>query len=286
MINKLSLIIVKLFKFLDFFLLKFKKNQLSFSIYERLRNNFVNVPIKDKNIFFQVPNSQINFRVKTLFSKEPETINWINNFKNDQKVIFWDIGANIGLYSLYAGIKHHEIEIFSFEPSTKNINILSNNISKNNLTEKIKIIQLPLTEKKNQILKMSEKNFIEGTASNSFGVDYTFAGKKANFTNQYYIYGTSIDYFIDENILEIPNYIKIDVDGIEHLILNGAKKTLANNKLKSLLIEVQEDFLEQFEGIIKILKLNNFKLLSKNQSERYKNHPKFKNSYNYIYIRD
>ena len=62
-------------------------------------------------------------------------------------------------------------------------------------------------------------------------------------------------------------------------------KTLQNLKIKSILIEVQEDFIEQFENIKKILNENNFKLLSKNQSERYINHPKFKNSYNYIYKR-
>ena len=69
------------------------------------------------------------------------------------------------------------------------------------------------------------------------------------------------------------------------MILKGAKKTLQNLKIKSILIEVQEDFIEQFENIKKILNENNFKLLSKNQSERYINHPKFKNSYNYIYKR-
>ena len=33
----------------------------------------------------------------------------------------------------------------------------------------------------------------------------------------YQTLGTSINYLIDNKILEVPNYIKIDVDGIEHL---------------------------------------------------------------------
>ena len=116
-------------------------------------------------------------------------------------------------------------------------------------------------------------------------MNYSFGGKKINFNNQYYLYGTSIDHLINEKILKVPDYIKIDVDGIEHLILNGAKETLQNPKVKSLLIEVQEDFIEQFDGIRKILSENKFVLSSKNQSERYRNHPKFKHSYNYIYYR-
>ncbi|WP_440931815.1 FkbM family methyltransferase [Candidatus Pelagibacter sp.] len=282
MIKKIAKLFIFILNILDFFLKKIRKSSILYAMYEQLRENKIKVKIDNNEIFFQSPNSQIDFRVKSIFTKEPETINWINEF-DGKDLIFWDIGSNIGLFSIYAGVKHENINVFSFEPSTKNLNILSNNISKNNLTEKIKIIQLPLTENKNQILKMSEKNFFEGAASNNFGVDYSFGGKKINFENQYYIYGTSIDNLINEKILEIPNYIKIDVDGIEHLILRGAKKTLQNPKIKSILIEVQEDFVEQFENIKKILKENNFHLISKNQSERYINHPKFKNSYNYIY---
>ena len=106
-------------------------------MYEQLRENKIKIKIRDKDVFFQSPNSQIDFRVKSIFTKEPETINWINEFRG-QDLIFWDIGSNIGLFSIYAGIKHEKINVFSFEPSTKNLNILSNNISKNNLTEKIK----------------------------------------------------------------------------------------------------------------------------------------------------
>ena len=37
------------------------------------------------------------------------------------------------------------------------------------------------------------------------------------------MFGTSIDHLIKEQILDIPDFIKIDVDGIEHLILDGGK---------------------------------------------------------------
>lgn len=285
MISLLSKFILNVLRIFDILLKKINKRLISYALYQDLRENYIKVKVKNQNLVFHSPNSQIDFRVKTIFTKEPETIKWINEFKIENDSIFWDIGSNIGLFSLYASVVHDKLKVFSFEPSTKNLNILSNNISKNNLTEKIKIIQLPLTENKNQILKMSEKNFFEGSASNNFGVNYSFGGKKINFNNQYYLYGTSIDHLINEKILKVPDYIKIDVDGIEHLILNGAKETLQNPKVKSLLIEVQEDFIEQFDGIRKILSENKFVLSSKNQSERYRNHPKFKHSYNYIYYR-
>ena len=77
--------------------------------------------------------------METFFTKEPETLKWIDSFNDNKKIIFWDIGANIGLYSIYAALKHSDIEIISFEPSTSNLRILSRNISINKLEEKMKI---------------------------------------------------------------------------------------------------------------------------------------------------
>ena len=59
-------------------------------------------------------------------------------------------------------------------------------------------------------------------------------GKNFEGKNNYKVYGTTINYLIKNNILQIPNYIKIDVDGIEHLILEGASEYLNNNNIKSL----------------------------------------------------
>ena len=45
------------------------------------------------------------------YSKEPETLDWIENFDDKGKIIFWDIGANIGLYSIYAAVKFENIDV-------------------------------------------------------------------------------------------------------------------------------------------------------------------------------
>ena len=96
-----------------------------------------------------------------MFDKEPETIQWINNFDKTKKIIFWDIGANIGLYSIYAATKFKEIEVIAFEPSTSNTRVLSRNISLNKLTNKINIFQLALSDTPNIISEFKERNFQE-----------------------------------------------------------------------------------------------------------------------------
>ena len=79
--------------------------------------------------------------------------------------------------------------------------------------------------------------------------------------------------------MKIPNYIKIDVDGIEHLILEGFGRFLKNKRIKSISVEVNED-LPQHRNIKKILLNSNFELVRPYhlQKENYrKNNYKIKN---------
>ena len=51
-----------------------------------------------------VPDELNDWRAITFASKEPETLAWIETFENSS--VFWDVGANIGLYSIYAAEKN------------------------------------------------------------------------------------------------------------------------------------------------------------------------------------
>tara|TARA_B100000965_G_scaffold368563_1_gene355339 strand:+ start:5467 stop:6339 length:873 start_codon:yes stop_codon:yes gene_type:complete len=263
-----ALIIYKIIIFFDkVFYFVFKRNFFIW-IKDYIQNDsYVKKKILGKEIIFFVPNHLTNWRVDNFFTKEPETIEWINKFSNKDEIIFWDIGANIGIYSLYAALKHKNIQVTSFEPSTSNLRVLTRNISINNLNNKISVFNNPLTNKPNKILTMKETNFIEGGAFNTFGEEINFEGKKIDSKMEYRIYGTSINYILEKNILNIPDYIKIDVDGIEHLILDGASNYLNNNKLKEILIEINENFEDQYRSIFKIMNENNFILKDKKRNE-------------------
>ena len=290
MIKKISKIIYLLLKVIDFPLKKIFNR--SFLIWFK---DFIEV---DSYIKIQIPNSKnqiklfapnylTNWMSREFFEKEPETIEWINNFKvfNDKKIIFWDIGANLGFYSIYAAKIHQNIDVVSFEPSSSNLRILSRNISINNLEDKIGINTLPLGTKDFKFSIFRESKFGEGESNNSYDKNIDLEGKIINQTNSYKLLGTSINKLIDLNILEIPNYIKIDVDGLEHIILSGASKCLSHGNLKGLQIEINENFADQYLSILEIMKQNNFKLISKKRNENleiYKN-KKFLNIYNYYF---
>ena len=67
--------------------------------------------ISSKKINYSISNDKTLWRAKTLFTKEPITINWIRNFKKDS--VFFDVGANVGMYSVFAAIIN-DIKVFSF----------------------------------------------------------------------------------------------------------------------------------------------------------------------------
>ena len=288
MIKKISYILYSFIKFLDTIFVLITKKSFLVWFKEFLQNDsYKTLEILNKKIKFFIPSEVIEWRVNTFFTKEPETLEWIDNFDNNKKFILWDIGANIGLYSIYASLKHSNCEIISFEPSTSNLRTLSRNISINNLENRIKIFTNPLSNKTDKFLKMQEGNFIEGGALNSFGENYNFEGKEFKSLMSYQLMSKSINSILDEKILEVPNYIKIDVDGIEHLILGGANKYLNHSNLSSLSVEINEDFTEQFQEVLKIMKDSNFKVLHKKHNEEMfkKGISKYSNTFNYVFTR-
>ena len=262
-----------------------KKSVLSWFKVFLHQDSYKSLNVLDKKLTFFIPNKLTEWRVDTFFSKEPETLEWIDSFKKNQEIIFWDIGANIGLYSLYTCLKHSNSNIIAFEPSTSNLRVLSRNISMNNFENKIKIVPMPLNKKENNFSLMYESDFIEGGALNSFDKELNFEGKKFQSDLKYNVIGTSINYLLQNKIIQIPDYIKIDVDGLEHLILEGADQFLNNKKIKSLSIEINENYLEHYEKILSIMEKNQFKILHKKNNKDMIRSKNLNKTYNYLFIR-
>ena len=286
MFKNFSFFLYRIIKFIDFFFKLFlKKSFLSWFKDFYIADSYKSLEINNKKITFFTPNYLTEWRVSTFFTKEPETINWIDTFKtNEKEFIFWDIGSNIGLFSIYAAITQPKCKVISFEPSSNNFRVLTRNISLNKLENSIRIFNNPLTDKSKKFLMMQDNEFNEGGALNSFGENFNFEGEKQTFSMNYQLLGFNIKYILDSKILELPDYIKIDVDGIEHLILKGAGDYLRDKKIKSISIEINENFKEQFNNIIDLMNKNDFVFIKKEQNNELKNSDSlFSKSYNYIF---
>ena len=228
---------------------------------------------------FVVPNHINHFRINTFSNKEPETLDWIDSFKTGS--IFWDIGANVGLYSIYASI-HKQCKIVCFEPSVFNLELLARNIYLNNQQELISIFPIPISDK-NEFNLMKHATMEWGGALSTFGKDFAWDGKKIDSLFSYKTFSFSLDSLIEKLNLPMPNHIKIDVDGIEHIILSGGKKVLKN--INSILIEINDDFEIQKNNCERLLRESGLKLHGKLQSEMVNNSSDFANTFNQIWIR-
>ena len=199
------------------------------------KDNISKLNYKNIDYYFLNKNLITNYRIKTFLTKEPETLRWIDNFTTNS--IFWDVGANIGLYTVYAA-KNKNCQIISFEPSLNNLNLLSKNIILNNIYQNVSIAPIALSNI-NSFEFLNSTSHFEGSAHSSFKHEIDQKGKKLYNFFKYRTMGFKADDFIEFYKLSPPKYLKIDVDGIEELILEGSLNLLKH--IKEILIEVNNE---------------------------------------------
>jgi FkbM family methyltransferase len=227
------------------------------------------------------PNAVCRMRADTFSTKEPETLEWIEEYGG--KGAFFDVGANVGLYSLYYA-KLYADQVYSFEPSVFNLGLLAKNIHANSLSERINVVPIPLSSK-DQIAELRMSGVQEGGAMSSFGVSFGHDGKMLDEHMVYRMPGLTLDSILASGMIsEPPALIKIDVDGIEHLILSGAQSTLRAPTLQSVLVEVNDEFRELASGVTQQLSDAGFRLKAKRHSELFDSGA-FATSFNQIWVR-
>ncbi|MDP1773830.1 MAG: FkbM family methyltransferase [Methylobacter sp.] len=214
-------------------------------------------------LVFAVPNECSWARADTFSIKEPETLEWVDGM--EQGSVVWDIGANVGLYSCYAA-KRRGCKVYAFEPSVFNLELLARNILLNDLTEKVVIVPLPLSDHLSiSTLNMSMTYW--GGAISTFGESYTWDGTPLNKVFEFSTVGLSMDDAMSLLNISQPDYIKMDVDGIEHLILKGGMSVLS--KVRGVLIEIDEEFEQQSADTFQYLSAAGLELLGKHHSEMF-----------------
>lgn len=211
--------------------------------YEKLDPVYV-INWQDREIRFAVPNSQTLWRADTLLTKEPDTIEWIASFGADD--VFIDIGANVGIYSIWAAITG-AAKVYAFEPESQNFATLNKNIFLNALSGRVVAYCTALSDQAGfGPLYLSE--FRGGASGHNFAVRPQRAEPK--FTQG--VYSTTLDDLVATGSIPPPRHIKIDVDGIEHKIIAGARRTLQDQRLASVLVELDTN-LETHRNIIDVM---------------------------------
>ena len=229
---------------------------------------------------FSTPTSLCSWRAKTFSVKEPETLDWIDLIPEGS--VIWDVGANVGLYSVYAG-KKRNCKVWAFEPSVFNLELLARNIFLNGLTEQICIVPLALSDRLGASqFRMTSTEW--GGALSTFGRNFGWDGKPMRQIFEFQTIGLSIVDAFQRLKIPLPDFIKMDVDGIEHLILKGGIEVMKG--VKGILIEVNDDFYEQSEQCKALLLQSGLVLKEKRHSDMVANSASgFENAYNQIWTR-
>ena len=167
----------------------------------------------------------------------------------------------------------------------KSIFDYSFNINLNNFQDKINIISNPLFDR----IGFNEFKYggnDEGGALSAFGVNFGHDGRQINNKTSSNVLGFSLDWMLENDVIEIPNLIKLDVDGIEHIILQGAQKVLTHPNCKSILVEVDDSFSEQSETVSELLTSYGYILRDKLHGKSTENSKLFSTSYNQIWVKN
>ncbi len=163
---------------------------------------------------------------------EPETIAWIDGLPPGEA--FWDIGANIGLYALYAAARG--LDVTAFEPSAASFAALTRNIEVNGLDGSMRAYCLAF----DAATAAAELHMAATEAGHSMhGLHGVTAHGQVRPAFRQAVLAFPVDGFRAAFGLPAPRHVKLDVDGLEPAILEGAAATL--REVDSLLVEILDE---------------------------------------------
>jgi len=242
-------------------LFRFFKYQILYLIYRNidsalklssLKKNSLEkiISVKFFNNKFKVPFSISTLSAMAKLEKKNENF-LIYEYLGYPNIII-DVGSNIGywIFPLFKKFEKHIDQIFCFEPSTINFNLLKfnlsglnkfklNNYGLNDLNEKA-TLGIPIWEKRHH----------------NTGLFSIISGNSSNFEN---VTLKKFDDIFKKNFKKNFYLMKIDVEGLEHKVILGSKNFLTKNKRVAILIELNQSIDKYTDSNIK----NSLKLLSK-----------------------
>jgi len=179
-----------------------------------------------------VSNDWERFRVDTVATKEPETVEWIlENFRAGDTL--FDIGANVGIYAILAAALNPEGTVVAVEPMPANFARLCQNARVNGLRN-LHPYCVAVADRTG-LGTFNFASLLEGSSMHSLGS----SGATEQF-GETVVLRSGIGLVTLDDLAALagaPNLIKIDVDGGEDDVLAGGVGVLRDPALRSVLLE-------------------------------------------------
>jgi FkbM family methyltransferase len=170
--------------------------------------------------------------------KEPETVRWIESSARMGDV-FYDIGANVGAYTLIASkVARSTLKVYAFEPAFGNFAQLCSNIQDNGSGNNVIPLPVALSDA-NGFAPLMLGSLKSGKSAHL--AEENGASESADPEIRQVVPAWRLDDLVKCLGMEMPNLIKIDVDGAEPEVLGGAVDTLRHPALRAIQIELDTD---------------------------------------------
>jgi FkbM family methyltransferase len=211
------------------------------------------LPTAKGELHLRCPNALTLRRAYTLYVKEAGTISWLDGALRPDD-IFLDVGANVGIYSLYAaqriGQRGH---VYAVEPHLRNAVALIDNIAVNGFTDRITVLTCALAERP-RTARFQYDEWLPGSSGSQLAdtiSENAEARLAAPGISELKI-AQSIDALVGQGAIPSPKVVKIDVDGLEPLILAGMQTTLTSaSRPRTLQVECTPSNAGQIEAILR-----------------------------------
>jgi FkbM family methyltransferase len=193
------------------------------------------------------------FRADTFWTKEPETIEWIQrNLTPGTNIgVFVDVGANVGIYSLFASVVSRRTQIIAVEPLLINHDELVRNINVNKKESQINPIHAALS-RKSGIARLLNNDFRVGSSGAQIDLEDSSIGIQVPVKTGDEVLSSEFDRLVKNSEQAM---IKIDTDGNELDVLLGFSETFDRGLIATVLVETHPS---NRDGIEEYMRAKNF----------------------------
>ena len=219
----------------------------------------VDVP-GDRKLVLRTGHGRLLWRAKTFLEEEPMLIDWISGFGEDD--CFYDVGANVGSYSLFAA--QRGIRSFALEPELNNAQLLYENVFLNNLQDLCTPIPIALGSS-TSLEPFYIKTISKGDALHSIGRKSYLLADPESVTIKLDTLVMTLDDLIRIFGLPRPTRLKVDVDYNELAVIQGAEKTLEH--VTDVYVECDLK-LEEHRELVNLLESKSFQLVRTERSPK------------------
>jgi FkbM family methyltransferase len=195
------------------------------NVYWKYKNIYT-ISINGVNVSFFAPNRKVVKRNKGRSLAEYNIISDVIQ-ESDSSDVFYDIGANTGLYTRFAAKKCSKV--VSFEPYSPNYKFLNKDLSENSVSN-VDVYKIALSDSNGTVLFEQPTKDDIGYGSSSI-VDKDTSSSVEVPTKRG-------DDLISEDGLPTPNIVKIDIEGSEPLVIDGLEDTLSRSNCRLVYCEI------------------------------------------------